>query len=130
MSTKEIGSKGEQIILEKYLTHGYELIVQNFEYRQAGVRGRQAEVDLILVKNKILVIVEVKTRNNHKFGSPLEAVTKYQATNLAKAYKKFISSKKFYMFRNYLVRVDIATVEKHKIEIIPNAITFDFISFN
>ena len=63
----EIGKKGEKIA-EKYLKeHGYKILEKNF----LCLRG---EIDIIALDKKEIVIIEVKTRTNNKYGAPAEAV--------------------------------------------------------
>jgi putative endonuclease len=40
----------------------------------AGFTARRGELDLICCRGAELVVVEVKTRTSHAFGTPLEAV--------------------------------------------------------
>ncbi len=64
----ELGRKGEEIAL-KYLTDkGYELIARNYRFKRFG------ELDLIMKDGKYLVFVEVRTKKNTNFGTPLETV--------------------------------------------------------
>jgi putative endonuclease len=39
-----------------------------------GLRSRRGELDLVAVDGRQVVFVEVKTRQNHRTGHPLEAV--------------------------------------------------------
>ena len=64
----ELGRKGEEIAL-KYLTDkGYQLIARNYRFKRFG------ELDLIMQDGKYLVFVEVRTKKNTVFGTPLETV--------------------------------------------------------
>ena len=64
----ELGRKGEEIAL-KYLTDkGYELIARNYRFKRFG------ELDLIMKDDKYLVFVEVRTKKNTLFGTPIETV--------------------------------------------------------
>ena len=64
----ELGRKGEDIAL-KYLTEkGYELIARNYRFKRFG------ELDLIMKDGKYMVFVEVRTKKNTIFGTPLETV--------------------------------------------------------
>ncbi len=52
-----------------------------------GFRARRGELDLICRRGRELVVVEVKTRTDNSFGTPLEAVgaRKRRAVRLAAA---------------------------------------------
>lgn len=67
MFRKKLGKTGEDLAAS-YLTNlGYTLIDRNY-------RVRGGEIDIIAEHESTLVFLEVKTRSNTKFGSPLEAV--------------------------------------------------------
>ncbi len=72
MSNVEVGKKGEEIA-EKYLKrHGYKVLERNFRSKRWG------EIDIVAIKNDILVFVEVKTREGTQYGEPVEAVTPFK----------------------------------------------------
>jgi putative endonuclease len=68
MSNKiKIGKLGEDLAA-KYLTkNGYKIITKNY-------RTRDGEIDLVCQKDNLLVMVEVKTRTNARFGYPEESI--------------------------------------------------------
>lgn len=47
---------------------------RGYEVVGAGFTARRGEIDLICRRGQDLVVVEVKTRSSHGFGTPLEAV--------------------------------------------------------
>lgn len=59
---------GENIACEYLINHHYTILERNFQ-------KRYGELDIVAVKDNILVFVEVKTRIGRKFGLPEEAVT-------------------------------------------------------
>ena len=66
-SKQALGREGERVA-ERYLKKkGYTLVERNY-------RCRGGEVDLIVLDRRVVVFVEVKTRTDHGFGTPLEAV--------------------------------------------------------
>ncbi|MBR2917077.1 MAG: YraN family protein [Clostridia bacterium] len=67
MYKKIVGSIGEDIATEYLKKKKYKILERNFT---AG----KGEIDIIALKDKITVFVEVKTRQNDKYGSPSEAV--------------------------------------------------------
>ncbi len=76
MNNREFGNKGEDIACEYLIKNGYEIVDRNVHF------SKFCEIDIIAkLKNKI-VFVEVKTRKNEDFGSPLEAITKNKYNNI------------------------------------------------
>ena len=47
---------------------------RGYEVVGAGFAARRGEIDLLCMRGGVLVVVEVKTRTNTAFGTPLEAV--------------------------------------------------------
>lgn len=77
MSKVSLGKFGENIA-EQYLTEkGYKVLEKNF-YTRFG------EIDLICQYQKIIIFVEVKTRNSTDFGYGEEAVTPKKIDSLIK----------------------------------------------
>jgi len=63
----ETGIKGEKIAENFLLNNGYQILARNW-------RHEKKEVDIIALKDGILVFVEVKARNRKDFGFPEDAV--------------------------------------------------------
>ena len=51
------------------------LRAKGYEIYSANYRSKSGEIDLIACRDGILAFVEVKTRQNGRFGEPAEAVT-------------------------------------------------------
>lgn len=62
------GSWGEEIAVGYLKKKGYLILDRNF-------RSRIGELDIIARNSNTIVFIEVKTRNNLKFGLPCEAIT-------------------------------------------------------
>jgi len=81
---QSLGQRGERAA-ERYLRRkGYIIVAR-------GQRMRLGEIDLIAVDRGTLVFVEVKTRQSHEAGHPVEAITEHKQeklTNLALVYMK------------------------------------------
>ena len=110
----ELGKIGEQLATEYLLAKGYEVLARNFFYDKA-------EIDIIARKKEVLVVVEVKTRNNDFFGNPQEFVTKNKIKLLVKAANEYIISNEL----DIEVRFDVISILKNdkteKIEHFKNA---------
>jgi putative endonuclease len=120
MTNVELGQLGEKLVLEKYLNDGYELLKQNFNYYESEKLG---EIDIILIKGNRLYLVEVKTRTSEAFGDILSQITKKKLRCVYKSYLGFV--KKNTKFQNYFVQFDVATVLGDKVDIYPNAVSFE-----
>lgn len=81
---KGIGESGEQKAAEFLLAKGYEMITFNYRYK----RG---EIDLIASKDGLMVFVEVKTRNNLKFGTPEQFVSERQQEVIIETANAYVS---------------------------------------
>lgn len=84
-SQKQIlGQEGEQIA-ERYLKKkGYKLVERNF-------RCHTGELDLIALDRKVIVFIEVKTRTDDRFGTPLESVGRWKQQRMIRAALLFLS---------------------------------------
>jgi putative endonuclease len=66
-SRLELGRAGEKAAADFLRRRGYEVV-------GAGFQARRGELDLVCRRGNELVVVEVKTRTDDSFGTPLEAV--------------------------------------------------------
>ncbi len=66
---------GEDLATEYLQKKGYRIIERNF-------RQRYGEIDIIAIKDEVLVFIEVKTRKSERFGTPLEAITPWKLREL------------------------------------------------
>jgi putative endonuclease len=65
---QQLGSWGEKIAADFLAAQGYTLLERNF-------RTKHGELDLIAIKDGVIVFVEVKTRSNTSLGWPEISVT-------------------------------------------------------
>jgi putative endonuclease len=63
----ELGRAGEKAAADLLRSRGYQIV-------GTGFLARRGELDLVCRRGKELVVVEVKTRMDDSFGTPLEAV--------------------------------------------------------
>ena len=103
---KEIGEQGERLVEKKYLDRGFKLLERNYIFP----RGKQiGELDLIFLKEKELIFIEVKTRSNNSFGGPFEAVDANKQRRLVRTAKLYLQLHPKY--QNYNYRIDVAAVD-------------------
>ncbi len=95
----QTGKKGEILAMAHLRENGYEILESNW-------RSNHQEIDIIAKKNRILVVVEVKTRSSSRYGEPESFVSKAKQKHLIKAANH-------YLFQNHLnmeVRFDIISI--------------------
>ena len=81
-----LGKEGERLA-ERYLQKkGYKLVERNY-------RCTAGELDLIVLDQRVVVFVEVKTRTGHGFGTPLEAVEFRKQRKMIQAAQFFLAAK-------------------------------------
>lgn len=79
-----LGNFGENYAEKLLLKNGYKVVEKNF-------RCKVGEIDLIALKDDILVFVEVKTRVNTRFGYPEEAVTSRKIARIKRTGDWYVS---------------------------------------
>ena len=79
----ELGKCGE-LLAANYL------IQKGFSIREKNWRFQKAEVDIIAQKDKILAVIEVKTRSNNFFGEPHEFISQDKIRLLTKAIDHYV----------------------------------------
>ena len=82
-----LGREGERIA-ERFLTKkGYKLVERNY-------RCAAGELDLIVLDQRVIVFVEVKTRTGMGYGTALEAVEARKQRKMIYAAQFFLNAKK------------------------------------
>ncbi len=120
--TNKLGVLGEQLALREYLKHGYRLIARN-SYNSTG--KRVGELDIIVERQKVIVFVEVKTRQGP--GNAAESVHFLKQQKLIKAAQWFLFHNPKYA--GYQPRIDVCLVRVSRFDtrektviILPNAV--------
>lgn len=112
MNSHRLGVEGELKAIDYLKSNGYVILEKN--YRALG-----NEVDIICEKKGIVVFVEVKMRNEGKFGTPMESVTLDKTGKIIKTARYYLQS------RNLLdkceIRFDVIGVQGNKLEHIEDA---------
>lgn len=98
----EIGKLGEDLACEYLEKNGYTVLERNF-FCNSG------EIDIVAKdwKNNEIVFVEVKTRSNFKYGSPVESVHKLKQKRMLYAIRYYIYLKKY---EKSFIRIDVIEV--------------------
>ncbi|QHL87885.1 YraN family protein [Nibribacter ruber] len=103
MSTNaSLGQLGEKAAEAYLVTHGYQVLQRNYRYKRA-------EVDLVVLKERFLVLVEVKTRSSRQYGFPEEAVSPRKQEMLFLAAEELVQQLDW----QHEVRFDIVSIFWH-----------------
>lgn len=102
MNNRELGSEGEQIAGNFLKNNGFRIIGKNWI-------SRWCEIDLIAVKDDVLVFIEVKYRKNQTYGSGIEAINTKKMKALVYSARNYVNRNKLYKckYRIDLVVIDI-----------------------
>jgi len=95
-----LGRRGEELALDRYVSLGYRALARNW-------RCPIGEIDLILVRDGLVVFCEVKTRASDGFGGGYEAVTWRKRLKLRQLGEAFLASRRLVPAG---VRFDVASV--------------------
>jgi putative endonuclease len=116
----ELGRLGEGRVAAWYRQHGYAVLARNWRH---GERGSGAgEIDLVCVRGELLVICEVKTRRNGRFGAAAEAVTPVKQQRLRRGALAFLAHPPDGRTRYYTdIRFDVASVSGSTVEVLEGA---------
>lgn len=107
-----LGRSGERRVASRYRADGYEIVAQNWR------DGRRGEIDLVLWKDRVLVICEVKARSSAHYGVPAAAVDWRKQRRLRQLAAAFLRA---HDLRPGSIRFDVAAVHPGKIDIIESA---------
>lgn len=99
------GKKGEDKASVFLKEQGFSIIDQNF------YAGRYGEIDIIALKDKLLVFVEVKSRSNEKFGGGIYSITEKKKKSLRRAARFFLVKNSIYDSKDYTMRFDLILIE-------------------
>jgi putative endonuclease len=118
---KNLGAQGEQIAINYLHNRGYQILERNY-------RNKLGEIDIIAKHGNDLVFIEVKTRSDKVFGSPLEAVTSAKQRQLAKVALEYLSRQncfdqpaRFDVVGVHLKAIPEAQSQEAEIELVQNA---------
>ena len=102
-TTKQLGDRGEQIVVDYLEASGHEIVARNY-------KTKLFEVDIISRKNEMLYFTEVKYRSDHDFGEALDFIDKKKQQKMHLAVEGFMAANpKYADFRSILA---VAAVDK------------------
>lgn len=111
------GRDAESAVARHYRAAGYEVVYQNWRAKGFHVR---IEVDLVAwdVRNKTLVVCEVKMRRTSRYGTAAESVTDDKLRRMATAATLIRREFAEQLIKVAKVRLDVAIVSSDGIDVI------------
>ena len=100
---QQLGKEGEKIATAHLIKEKYKILARNY-------RSGRAEIDIVAMKDDLIIIVEVKTRETDKYGNPEESVGTGKINMLAQGAEDFMLDKDLH--NN--VRYDIISIIKNQ----------------
>lgn len=100
-SNRFIGQQNEVSAINFLIEKGYKIITQNFYFGHG-------EIDIVAVKEKIIIFVEVKSRKSDQFGTPEKAVNRKKIALLMRTADGFLSKNS--QFSTYEKRMDVISI--------------------
>ena len=83
MSSKGVGSHGEQIACDHLVKKGYDILKRNWHCRYG-------EMDIIARRGEEILFVEVKTRRTGEYGSPEDALNRVKKRALVRTAVQYL----------------------------------------
>ena len=80
-----LGQQGEQLAAEYLEQAGLQVVDRNW-------RCAEGEIDIVAVRDRVLVVCEVKTRSGRRYGTPLEAVSYRKLARLRRLAVRWVSA--------------------------------------
>ncbi|NRA91383.1 MAG: YraN family protein [Psychroserpens sp.] len=105
-SHNELGKKGEEFAVDHLVANGYQILERNFFHRKA-------EIDIIALKEDVIVAVEVKTRSSKHFGNPQDFLKPKQIERIVNTMDHYVVSNNL----EFEVRFDIIAILNEKQEV-------------
>lgn len=82
MNKRRIGQTYETIAVDYLLQKGYHILERNYQ-------GKSGEIDILAMKQGVLVAVEVKYRKDNKYGTPSEAVDVWKQRKISRVFLEY-----------------------------------------
>ena len=101
-----LGERGESLAWNFLRKQGYSILEKNY-------RTRLGEIDVIASRDGAIIFLEVKTRRNHHFGLPEEAIDWRKRQKISRVAEAYLQTKGL---ENREARFDILSVTWDGIE--------------
>jgi putative endonuclease len=93
----ELGRLGEQLAAEFLAESDLRILDRNW-------RCPEGEIDIVALERRVLVICEVKTRSDSRYGTPLEAISARKRARLRRLAVRWVTAHGAYYER---IRIDV-----------------------
>jgi putative endonuclease len=104
---RAMGAAGEARAEAWYRARGYEVLARNW-------RCREGELDLVVRRRGVLVVVEVKTRTSDRFGTPAAAVTPAKQRRIRGLALRYVAETGV---RSRTIRFDVVAILAGRLEV-------------
>ncbi len=101
------GTLGEEQAVSVLKQEGFEIIARNFHH------GKQAEIDIVAMRGKLVLFVEVKWRSCEAFGGALYSISEVKKRRLRSAATRFLVDNGF-TGRDFIYRFDLIAFENNE----------------
>lgn len=108
---REVGRSGEENACKLLIEKGFFIVEQNY------FAGRNGEIDIIALKDDLLLFVEVKSRfSDTDFGDPLYSISPKKVSSIKKAAQHFLVENSKYHSESYTCRFDLISIRNDDAE--------------
>ena len=104
------GNAGEETASYFLVEKGFSIIARNFRY------GRYGELDIIAVRDSLLVFVEVKARSGNAYGGGEYAISGRKMKTLRTVARHFLIQYPLYDTTEFTCRFDLITINEGDIQ--------------
>jgi len=84
-ASEVLGRQGEQLAAEHLIRSGMRILDRNW-------RCPEGEIDIVAADRRALVVCEVKTRSDTRFGTPLEAISPRKHARLRRLAVRWVAA--------------------------------------
>ena len=106
------GKAGEDRACIFLKEQGFTILDTNF------FAGHYGEIDIVALKNNLLVFAEVKSRSNEKYGGGIYSITEKKKKALRRAAGFYLVKNSIYNSKDYTIRFDLILIENKGITIV------------
>jgi len=103
---KNYGREGEERAALRLQSEGFNILARNY------FAGRNGEIDIVAVKNSLLLFVEVKTRSTgDTYGGAIYSISRRKINSLKKSAQHFLLNNPQYYKKEITCRFDLISFE-------------------
>lgn len=112
INNREAGKAGEARACIFLKEQGFEILENNF------YAGRYGEIDIVALKNNLLVFAEVKSRSNEKYGGGIYSITEKKKKALRRAAGFYLVKNSIYDSKDYTIRFDLILIDNNGVTVV------------